>query len=176
MHFLVHHLFVCTFWYIINLCAPSGALSICVHFLVHHQFVCTFWYIISLCAPSGMSSICVHFLVCHPLMCTFWYIINLCAPSGTSSICLVHHQFVCTFWYIINLCAPSGTSSIFVHLLHCVIVIVNLRFLQRPQKRSCGNQLIRRRLSKTKLIGSRSDPESQQAESSQTAMVDGVWS
>jgi len=30
------------------------------------------------------------------------------------------------------------------------IVIVNLRFLQRPQKRSRGNQLIHRRLLKTK--------------------------
>jgi len=34
-------------------------------------------------------------------------------------------------------------------------------FLQRPQKRSHGNQLIHRRLSKTKSIGSRSDPKSQ---------------
>ena len=41
------------------------------------------------------------------------------------------------------------------------IVIVNSRFLQRPQKRSRGNQLIHRRLSKTKSIGSVSDPESQ---------------
>ena len=41
------------------------------------------------------------------------------------------------------------------------IVIVNSVFLQRPQKRSRGNQLIHRRLSKTKTIGSSSDPESQ---------------
>ena len=40
-------------------------------------------------------------------------------------------------------------------------VIVYSVFLQRPQKRSRGNQLILRRLSKTKSIGSRSDPESQ---------------
>src|SRR6218665_1237254 len=53
-------------------------------------------------------------------------------------------------------------------------VIVNSRFLQRPQKRSHGNQLIDRGLSKTKSISSGSDPESQA--DSQTAMVDGVWS
>src|SRR6218665_2561393 len=42
-----------------------------------------------------------------------------------------------------------------------VIVIVNSRFLEHPQKRSRGNQLILRRLSKAKSIGSGSDPESQ---------------
>src|SRR6218665_712399 len=42
-----------------------------------------------------------------------------------------------------------------------VIVIVNSIFLQRPQNRGRGNQLIHRRLSKTKSIGSGSDPESQ---------------
>src|SRR6218665_942534 len=42
-----------------------------------------------------------------------------------------------------------------------IIVIVNSVFLQRPQKRSRGNQLIHRHLSKAKSIGSRSDPESQ---------------
>jgi len=42
-----------------------------------------------------------------------------------------------------------------------LIVIVNSRILQRPQKRSRGNQFIRRRLSKTKSIGSGSDPKSQ---------------
>jgi len=46
-----------------------------------------------------------------------------------------------------------------------VIIIVNViissRFLQRPQKRSRGNQLIQRHLSKIKLIGSGPDPESQ---------------
>src|SRR6218665_2081250 len=41
------------------------------------------------------------------------------------------------------------------------IVIVNSRFLERPQKRSRGNQLIHRRLTKTKLIGSGQDPGSQ---------------
>ena len=55
------------------------------------------------------------------------------------------------------------------------IVIVNSRFLQRPQ-----NQLIHGRLSKTKLklIGSGSDPErlAGRQTDSQTAMVDGVWS
>jgi len=41
------------------------------------------------------------------------------------------------------------------------IVIVNFGFLQRPQERSRGNQLIHRRISKTKPKGSGSDPESQ---------------
>jgi len=41
------------------------------------------------------------------------------------------------------------------------IVIVNSRFLKRPQKRRHGNKLIYRCLSKTKSIGSGSDPESQ---------------
>src|SRR6218665_2415202 len=40
------------------------------------------------------------------------------------------------------------------------IVIVNLRFLERPQKRSRRNHLIHRRLTKTKSIGSGQDPES----------------
>ena len=35
-----------------------------------------------------------------------------------------------------------------------VIVIVNSRCLQRPQKQICGNQLIHGRLLKTKSIGS----------------------
>ena len=38
---------------------------------------------------------------------------------------------------------------------------VNIIFLQRPQKRSRGNQLMNSRLFKTKSIGSGSDPESQ---------------
>src|SRR6218665_685151 len=42
-----------------------------------------------------------------------------------------------------------------------IIVIVNSRFLERPQKRSRRNQLIHRRLTKTKSIGSGQDPESQ---------------
>ena len=42
-----------------------------------------------------------------------------------------------------------------------VIVIVNSRFLERPQKRSRGNQLIHRRLTRTKSIGSGQNPESQ---------------
>src|SRR6218665_123855 len=42
-----------------------------------------------------------------------------------------------------------------------VIVIVNSWFLERPQKRSRMNQLIHRRLTKTKSIGSGQDPESQ---------------
>src|SRR6218665_3121539 len=42
-----------------------------------------------------------------------------------------------------------------------VIVIVKSRFLERPQKRSRRNQLIHRRLTKTKSIGSDQDPDSQ---------------
>src|SRR6218665_3848702 len=38
--------------------------------------------------------------------------------------------------------------------------IVNSRFLERPQKRSGGNQLIHRRLTRTKSIGSGQNPES----------------
>src|SRR6218665_1752825 len=49
-----------------------------------------------------------------------------------------------------------------------LIVIVNSRFLQRPQKRSRGNQLIHSRLSKTKLIGSESEPERQASRQSDT--------
>ena len=52
-----------------------------------------------------------------------------------------------------------------------LIVIIISRFLQRPQKRSHGNQLIHS-LSKTKSTGSGSDPESGR----QPVMVDGVWS
>src|SRR6218665_665987 len=44
-----------------------------------------------------------------------------------------------------------------------VIVIVNLGFLQCPQKRSRGNQLIHRRPHKAKSIGSRSTPESRES-------------
>jgi len=51
-------------------------------------------------------------------------------------------------------------------------ILVNSRFLQRPQKQSRGNQLIHRRFSKAKSIGSGSDSESQ-AGINQTAMVDG---
>ena len=43
-----------------------------------------------------------------------------------------------------------------------VIVIVNSRILHSPQKLSRGNQLIHRRLPKTKSIRSWSDPESQE--------------
>src|SRR6218665_1588932 len=42
-----------------------------------------------------------------------------------------------------------------------VIVIVNSRFLERPQKRSRRNQLIHRRLTKTRSTGSGQDPENQ---------------
>jgi len=42
-----------------------------------------------------------------------------------------------------------------------IIVIVNSRFLERPQKRNRKNQLIHRRLTRTKSIGSGQNPESQ---------------
>jgi len=42
-----------------------------------------------------------------------------------------------------------------------VIVIVNSWFLERPQKRNRRNQLIHRRLTKTKSIGSGQDSECQ---------------
>src|SRR6218665_1340856 len=48
-----------------------------------------------------------------------------------------------------------------LHKPTIVIVIVNSRFLERPQKRNRGNQLIHRHLTKTKLIGSGQNPESQ---------------
>jgi len=38
------------------------------------------------------------------------------------------------------------------HRIYIVIVIVNSRFLQRPQKRSRGSQLVHRRLTRTKSI------------------------
>src|SRR6218665_1709286 len=47
------------------------------------------------------------------------------------------------------------------HLIRNRIVFVNSIFLQRPKKRSRGNQLIHRRLSKPKSIGGGSDPERQ---------------
>jgi len=58
-----------------------------------------------------------------------------------------------------------------------IIVIVNLKLLQRPQKRSRGNQLIHRRLTKTKSIGrQRVKLQRGRQAGSQMAMVDGVWS
>ena len=45
--------------------------------------------------------------------------------------------------------------------------------MQRPQKRGRGNQLIHRRLSRTKSIGSGSDPKSQGGQT--VRRLDGVW-
>src|SRR6218665_761509 len=59
----------------------------------------------------------------------------------------------------LNTWSDKSRTSIFC--IRVVIVLVNSRFLQRPQTRSRGNQLIHRRLSKPKSIGSGSDPESQ---------------
>ena len=52
-------------------------------------------------------------------------------------------------------------SDSFIKVIVIVIVIVNSWFLERPQKRSRRNQLIYRRLTKTKSIGSGQDPKSQ---------------
>src|SRR5688572_24059298 len=49
--------------------------------------------------------------------------------------------------------AKQAKITIFAILKSIVIVIVNSIFLQRPQKRSRGNQLIHRRLTKTESIG-----------------------
>src|SRR6218665_2488621 len=49
----------------------------------------------------------------------------------------------------------------------------NSRFLERPQKRSSGNQFIHRRLTRTKLIGKSQNPDIQA--DSQTSMMDGGW-
>src|SRR6218665_460584 len=57
-------------------------------------------------------------------------------------------------------CLPSHLPSI-SHVpspAFPIIVIVISRFLERPQKRSHGNQLIHRRLTKTKSIGSGHNP------------------
>jgi len=57
------------------------------------------------------------------------------------------------------------------------IVITNSRFLQRPPKRSHGNQLIHRHFSKAKSIGSRPrSRESGRQADGLMAMVDGVES
>ena len=50
------------------------------------------------------------------------------------------------------------------------------RKLEISQKQSRGNQLIHRHLSKTKSIGSGSDPESQAGKHSDDYLLDGVWS
>ena len=86
----------------------------------------------------------------------------------------VHHRFT-TFESVLNggnsIGYPSGfwprVPSILVDKFRCfVIVIVNSCFLERPQKQSRRNQLIHRRLTKTKSIGSGQDPESQAARQS----------
>src|SRR6218665_2753601 len=73
-----------------------------------------------------------------------------------------HHPlfFFCLFFLILFLLLFLITR-IFSSSAILVIVIVNSRFLERPQKRSRGNQLIHRRLTKTKSLGSGQDPESQ---------------
>ena len=59
------------------------------------------------------------------------------------------------------LCCFKANTCVVPYRLQHNIVIVNSKFLQRPQKRSRRNQFIHRRSSKSKLIGSGSDPESQ---------------
>ena len=63
--------------------------------------------------------------------------------------------------YIVDLPVRLSYAYCGSGALGFVIVIVNSRFLERPQKRSRRNQLIHRRLTKTKSIGSGHDPESQ---------------
>src|SRR6218665_543540 len=46
--------------------------------------------------------------------------------------------------------------------IHTIVIVIS-RFLEHPQKRSRRNQLIHRRLTKTKSIGTGQDPESQAA-------------
>src|SRR6218665_1098343 len=53
-----------------------------------------------------------------------------------------------------------GKWSVFTRVT-VLIVTVNPRFLELPQRRSRENQLIYRRLTRTKSIGSGQDPESQ---------------
>src|SRR6218665_3455536 len=55
------------------------------------------------------------------------------------------------------------------------IVIVIFRFLERPQKRSRRNQLIHRRLTKTKLIGSGQDPKNQAGRQAGRQAVRRLW-
>src|SRR6218665_3894637 len=58
----------------------------------------------------------------------------------------------------------------------CVnLVIVNSRFLERPQKQSRGNQLIHRRLIRRKSIGSGQDPENQAGNCTKSEVYGG-WS
>src|SRR6218665_1617600 len=60
-----------------------------------------------------------------------------------------------------NFNSPELFRNFFRLIILIIIVIVNSRFLERPQKRSRRNQLIHSRLTKTKSIGSGQDPESQ---------------
>ena len=106
---------------------------------------------------------------CHHPVSHFWVVILsssiLSHPFGNQSC---HHP-VSPFWESIlsssclTLFQPLVTShlmfsnrAISITVFGIVIIIVNSRFLERPQKRSRRNQLIHRCLSKTKLMGSRS--------------------
>ena len=63
--------------------------------------------------------------------------------------------------YVFSIDGRSVVLKLSVVVVFVVIVIVNSRFLERPQKLSRGNQLIHRRLTKTISMGSGQDPESQ---------------
>src|SRR6218665_122562 len=86
-------------------------------------------------------------------------------------------------WICLNgvksLSSPCATSSLMLSALpgiylsqfsllfqaspvirNCIVIVIS-RLLERPQKRSRRNQLIHRRLTKTKSIGSGQDLESQ---------------
>ena len=66
-----------------------------------------------------------------------------------------------------DFCLCTSGSVVFQYL----IVIVNARFLERPQKRSRGNQLIHMRLTRTKSTGNGKYPESQAGRQT----VRGLW-
>ena len=86
-------------------------------------------------------------------------------PSATTVLALVQviRLSVVVCLHVLVYCYTEQDARLHNNL-KCriiVIVIVNSWFLERPQKRSRRNQLIHRRLTKTKSIGSGQDPESQ---------------
>jgi len=122
------------------------------------------FFIYPLCNHTLSNHFCFSFIVClmlnlltsHGLVFLKFFIYTLCIYT------LSNHIVYFRFSFIVRL------------MLNLLIIIVIVRFLERPQKRSRRNQLIHRHLTKTKSIGSGQDPESQA--DSQTAKVDGTWS
>ena len=96
-------------------------------------------------------------------------------PRPNSRFKIIFLQFILKQTTIAMLKSTASAVSLFR------IVVVNSRFLQRPQKRSRGNQLIHIRLTKTKSIGrgSRSRESDRQTvwqAEAMVAMVDSAWS